>query len=380
MLSGSHKIKVAFSVTNCICNDQRVMKMAGTVEKLGCEITIIGRKSGDCCKSESVPFRTKRFSMLFKRSVLFYAFFNIRLFIYLLFHRFDILVANDLDTLLPNFLASRIKRCKLVYDSHEYFTGVPEIQDRHFVKSVWKSIERLLFPKLKNVITVCDSIADLYYTEYHIKPVVVRNCSPLAGEIIPLSRRELGISEDNLLLILQGTGINTDRGGEELIEAINITPDVSLMIVGTGDNLETIREKVKSYDLEDRIKFIPKCRWKTLIRFTAAADAGLSLDKSTNINYLCSLPNKLFDYLSAGIPVIATNLPELSNIINKYHCGILITAAYPDEISKAICALRDSNKLLSELKQNSVIASKSMNWELESLKVECLYRSIINDL
>jgi len=380
MLSGSHKIKVAFSVTNCICNDQRVMKMAGTVEKLGCEITIIGRKSGDCCKSESVPFRTKRFSMLFKRSVLFYAFFNIRLFIYLLFHRFDILVANDLDTLLPNFLASRIKRCKLVYDSHEYFTGVPEIQDRHFVKSVWKSIERLLFPKLKNVITVCDSIADLYYTEYHIKPVVVRNCSPLAGEIIPLSRRELGISEDNLLLILQGTGINTDRGGEELIEAINITPDVSLMIVGTGDNLETIREKVKSYDLEDRIKFIPKCRWKTLIRFTAAADAGLSLDKSTNINYLCSLPNKLFDYLSAGIPVIATNLPELSNIINKYHCGILITAAYPDEISKAICVLRDNNTLLSELKQNSVIASKLMNWEKESLKVECLYRSIINDL
>ena len=380
MLSVSHKLSVAFSVTNCICNDQRVMKMAHSVEKLGCEITIIGRKSGDCCKSESVPFRTKRFSMLFKRSVLFYAFFNLRLFIYLLFHRFDILVANDLDTLLPNFLASRIKRCQLVYDSHEYFTGVPEIQDRHFVKWVWKSIERLLFPKLNNVITVCDSIADLYYTEYKIKPVVVRNCSLLAGEIIPFSRRELGISEGNLLLILQGTGINTGRGGEELIDAIKITPGVSLMIVGSGDNLEIIREKVKRYNLEDSIKFIPKCSWKTLIRFTAAADAGLSLDKNTNINYLLSLPNKLFDYLSAGIPVIATNLPELSNIINKYHCGILIPVPSPEEISKAICALRDSNTLLSELKQNSVIASKSMNWEIESLKVECLYRSIINDL
>jgi glycosyltransferase involved in cell wall biosynthesis len=376
----SETIRVAFSVTNCICNDQRVMKMADTVERLGCEITIIGRKSGECCKSEKVPFTTKRFSMIFRRSFFFYAFFNIRLFLYLLFHDFDLLVANDLDTLLPNYLASRIKRCPLIYDSHEYFTGVPEIQNRHFVKWVWKSIEKLLFPRLKNVITVSDSIADLYHAEYHIKPIVVRNCSPQTGEVVPFSRRELGISENNLLLIFQGTGINTDRGGEELIDAINITPDVSLLIVGAGDSLEIIRTKVIRLNLQDRIKFIPKCKWETLMRYTATADAGLSLDKNTNINYLYSLPNKLFDYISAGIPVIATNLAELSKIINEFRCGILIPIPSPEEISKAICTLRDNKRLLSELKQNSVIASESMNWDKESGKVEDLYRSIINNL
>lgn len=374
------KIKVAFSVTNCICNDQRVLKMAGTVEQLGCDITIIGRKSGDCCKTGSVPFRTKRFSMIFKRSFLFYAFFNFRLYIYLLFNKFDILVANDLDTLLPNYLVSGFKRCQLIYDSHEYFTGVPELQDRHFVKWVWKSIEKNIFPRLKNIVTVSDSIAELYLSEYQIKPVVVRNCSPQAGIIVPFSRSELGVREDNLLMIFQGTGINRDRGGEELIEAVDITRDVSLLIVGAGDSLETIKEKVNSLNLGNRIKFIPKCEWKTLIRFTASADAGLSLDKNTNINYLYSLPNKLFDYLSAGIPVIATNLPELSRIIKEFQCGMLIPSPDPVEISKAICALRDNKALLEELKKNSVLASESMNWEKEALKVKDLYKSVIDDL
>ena len=122
----SYKIKVAFSVTNCICHDQRVMKIARSVSNLGCDIIIIGRRSGECCSSGSVPFKTKRFRMIFHKGFLFYKFFNIRLFIYLLFHKHDLLVSNDLDTLLPNYLVSKIKALPLVFDSHEYFTGVPD--------------------------------------------------------------------------------------------------------------------------------------------------------------------------------------------------------------------------------------------------------------
>ena len=143
MPSNIHKTRVAFSVTNCICHDQRVLKIAETVSSLDCEITIIGRKSGDCCDTDKIPFNTKRFKMFFKRGFFFYKCFNIRLFLYLLFHKYDLLVSNDLDTLLPNFLVSRLKHLPLIYDSHEYFTGVPEIQNRTFVKWVWKSIEKI---------------------------------------------------------------------------------------------------------------------------------------------------------------------------------------------------------------------------------------------
>jgi glycosyltransferase involved in cell wall biosynthesis len=373
-------IKVAFSVTNCICFDQRVLKIAGTVSRLGCDITVIGRKSGDCCDSDLVPFKTKRFKMIFKKGFLFYKFFNIRLFIFLLLHKYDILVSNDLDTLMPNFIVSRLRNIPLVYDSHEYFTGIPEIQNRPFVKWVWKSIEKSIFPHLKHVMTVSDSIALQYEKEYGIRPVAVRNCSMKTDQIIAYSRKELKINADNLLMVLQGTGINIDRGGKELIDAINITENVSLLIIGSGNQYEILIEKVSELGLEGRIKFIPKCPWNELMRYTRLADAGLSIDKNSNLNYNFSLPNKLFDYIAAGIPIIATRLPEIEKIMNEFNCGILISEPSPEVISSAIIQLRDNRSLLMKLKRNSIRASESLNWERESSKVEELYSFILNKL
>jgi glycosyltransferase involved in cell wall biosynthesis len=380
MSSHPDKIRVAFSVTNCICHDQRVLKMAGLVESLGCNIIIIGRNIGECCNNESVPYTAKRFRMIFKKGFLFYMFFNIRLFIFLLFNKYDLLVSNDLDTLLPCFLISKLKKLPLVYDSHEYFTGVPEIQNRPFVRWVWKSIERSVFPYLKYVMTVSDSIAVQYEHEYGLRPVTVRNCSMRTGNISPFTHEELGINPANLLLILQGTGINIDRGGEELIEAVDLTENVSLLIVGTGDQLDYLTRKVTALQLNERIRFIPKCPWLTLMRYTRSADAGLSLDKNSNLNYKFSLPNKLFDYISAGIPVIASDLTEISGILSQYNCGVVIPEVTPEEISRAIIALRDNRGFLSEMKRNSTIASESLNWETESLKAKKLYRSILDKL
>ena len=281
----SKTIKVAFSVINCICHDQRVMKIAETVSRMGCNIIIIGRKSGACCNYNSVPFITERFRMIFKRGFLFYAFFNIRLFIFLLFHKYDLLVSNDLDTLLPNFLISKLKRIPLVYDSHEYFTGVPEIQNRPFVKWVWKSIEKLVFPRLKYVMTVSDSIAIQYEKDYGLKPLTVRNCSVKTDLMVPFSRDELKLDPDHLLLIMQGTGINVDRGGEELIDAIAITDNVSLLVIGSGDKFQSLIDKTIKTGLSDRIRFISKLPWQELMRYTRSADAGFSGDKNSNVNY-----------------------------------------------------------------------------------------------
>jgi len=369
--------KVAFSVTNCICYDQRVLKIADTVSKLDCDITIIGRRKDNCCDTNIVPFRTIRFNMIFRKGFLFYKFYNIRLFIHLLLNKYDLLVANDLDTLLPNFLVSKLKRLPLVYDSHEYFTGVPEIQNRHIVKWVWMTIEKQIFPHLENVMTVSDSIAAQYEKEYGLRPLTVRNCSRNTDHIIPFSREELGVNKDHLLLILQGSGINIDRGGEELIDAICKTEGVSLMIVGSGDVSSYLQEKAKTLDATQRIKFIPKIRWEQLIRYTKSADAGLSLDKNTNINYRFSLPNKLFDYIASGIPVIAGNLDEVSKIIIENTCGIIIPEVTPDEISQAVIHLKSNPALLAELKKNSVIASEKINWETESVKVKEFYKRIL---
>jgi glycosyltransferase involved in cell wall biosynthesis len=381
LMADKQKIKkIAFSVTNCICHDQRVLKIAGTVARLDCDITIIGRKRGDCCNSDNVAFNTKRFKMLFKRGFLFYKFFNIRLFFHILFHKYDVLVSNDLDTLLPNFLVSKLKHLPLVYDSHEYFTGLPEIQNRPIVKWVWKTIEKLIFPRLKYVMTVSEPIASLYHEMYSIRPLVVRNFSKKAGQIIPFPKGEINVSADDLLLIIQGTGINIDKGAEELIDAVNITGGVSLLVVGSGDVVPHLKQHVKRLNIEYKVKFIQSVSWEKLMKYTKSANIGMCLEKDTNLNYRYSLPNKLFDYIAGGIPVIASDLPETGKILNEYKCGIIIPEVTPVDISKAILSFKNNPYLSAELKRNAVIASELINWEAESLKVTDFYKNVFGSI
>lgn len=377
MPASDKKPSVVFSVTNCICHDQRVQKMASVVTGLGCDVTIIGRRRGECCEEQQVPFRTKRYRMIFKKGFLFYKFFNIRLLFNLLFNKYDLLVADDLDTLLPNYIASKIRKVPLIYDSHEYFTEVPEIQDRPFVKWVWKTIERSIFPHLRNVMTVSDPIAEKYSEEYGIRPITVRNCAKTSKGIKSYTREELGIDHSHLLAILQGTGINADRGGKELIEAIGITDGVTLLIIGSGDLLPLLKSKVNDLNLQSRVRFIPALPWNEMMRYTKSADAGLSPDKGSNLNYRFSLPNKIFDYISAGIPVIAGDLQEVKKIIEGNNCGIIIPEITPHEISKALIKLRDDRLFLNRLKQNAVTASEKLTWEKEAEKVAAIYRSVL---
>ena len=380
MPSNKHNPSVVFAVTNCISYDQRVLKMAQTVEELGADIIIIGRKMGSSEGEDHVPFRTIKFRMIFTRGFLFYKFFNIRLFFLLLFIKADIIVSNDLDTLPACWLASKIRAKTLVYDSHEYFTGVPELLERKFVRSVWEKIEKLIVPCLENVITVSDPIADIFYEKYQIKPVVIRNCSRSSAAVIPVSRMELGIDEERLLLVLQGGGINIHKGAEELVEAMKSLPDVHLLIIGSGDVIPYLKRMASENDLECRINFLPRMPWSEMMRFTKAADAGLSLERDTNINYRFSLPNKMFDYISAGIPVIAGELPEIAKVIAGNSCGILIPSITPAEIARAVTLLDGNRDLLMVLKQNSGDAFKELNWEKESEKVKELYINLLAEV
>lgn len=350
--------------------------MSETVSDLGYQVLIIGRRLGTCCDEETIPFRTKRLRMLFRKGFFFYAFFNIRLFIYLLFRRIDILVANDLDTLFPNYLISRIRQIPLVYDSHEYFTGVPELNKRPFVRSVWKSIEKRIFPHLKTVITVTESLAGIYEKEYNLRPAVVRNCSRISSSVVPFPREKLGIDNSSFLLILQGGGINIDKGAEELVKAVCMTQNVSLLVAGSGDVIPLLKKMVRGLNIEDKVKFVPKIPWSELMRYTKSADAGMCLEKDTNINYRYSLPNKLFDYISAGIPVIAGDLPEIKKIIEENDCGIILQAITPEEISHAIIKLRDDVDLRRKLGNNSAAAAEILNWNRESEIVKRIYTNL----
>ena len=294
--------------------------------------------------------------------------YNLRLFFFLLCRRFDIYHSNDLDTLLPMWLTSFIFKKKLVYDSHEYFLGVPEIQNRYFVKKVWSSIESFIFPKLKYVFTVNKSISDLYFKDYKVRPLVIRNLPNKSSLIKVKTKKDLGLPDNKKLVILQGSGINVDRGAEELLEAISIQDDFFLSVVGKGDIVDKLKRRCAKSDLVDKVLFVPTLPYSQMMQFTLNSDVGVSLDKNNNINYKFSLPNKIFDYSKAEIPFVSTNLVEIRKIAEEFHTGVLISSLNPESIivglNKAIALKKSKNFISNIAKMNS-----TLNWESESVSL-----------
>ena len=360
--------KAVVTVTNDLSSDQRVQRSITVLQELGYSPTFVGRKLPDSSKPE-LTCHWKRFKLWFHRGFLFYANYNLRLFFYLLTHRFDFYLANDLDTLLPCFLIARMRSKTLVYDTHEYFTGVPEIQNRPVVKAVWTALERSLFPRLQTVITVNESIAHLYHRDYGIKPMVVRNIS---NDYLPQrvkSRAELGLPEDKFILINQGSGINADRGMEELLDAmLEAESDIILLLVGGGDVIAGLRKRAeKEQELRGRVHFVSRLPYREMLHYTLNADCGVSLDKPTNINYRYSLPNKIFDYIKCGIPLLCSDLVEPRRMVEHYRCGEIVADHQATTIGAGISRIRGNGK--AYYAEGLKRAYAENNWQRERQKL-----------
>ena len=291
--------KIIVSVTNDLSTDQRVDKVCATLQKEGYKVVLIGRKL-----KNSTPlhrsYTTKRIQLIFNKSFLFYAEFNFRLFFVLLFSKKDILLSNDLDTLLPNYLVGILQKKNIVYDSHELFPEIPELVDKPFVKKCWSTLETLILPKLKNTYTVCKSIADFYDKKYKTKFKTILNL-PNKKEL------ELGCfpfeSEGKKIIIYQGA-INIGRGLELIIDTMEFLDNCILVVIGNGDIYEDLSQKVKD---NIKIHFLGKIPPKELHKLTPLANLGLSIEDDLGLNYRFALPNKIFDYIQAEVPILVSD-------------------------------------------------------------------------
>ncbi|MDR0802221.1 glycosyltransferase [Fluviicola sp.] len=364
------------SVINDLNTDQRVHKICTFIENQGYDVLVIGRVLKSSQKMEARSYRTKRFRMFFENGPWFYAWFNFRLFWFLLFCKADILVSNDLDTLLPNYLVSKIRKKKLIYDSHEYFTEVPELISRPKVKAVWERIERFIFPKLQFVSTVNDSIAQKYREKYGLTLKVVRNVSPLWKPSVVKSKADLGIPEGKHILIMQGAGLNVDRGVEETIRIMPYLENCVLIIVGDGDVIPEMKALVTSEKWDELVLFFGKRPYKELLPFTQQADLGLSFDQPTNPNYLFSLPNKVFDYIHTSTPILCSNVVEVSKLVRKYRIGEVITDFKPQSLAKQVQQILNNPALIAKWKANCALAAEQENWETEVLQLETFYPKV----
>ena len=358
------------SVINDLVTDQRVNKSCLALRKVGYEVLLVGRQQRKSPPMDERPYATHRMKLIFEKGPFFYAEYNIRLFFFLLFHRADLLLSNDLDTVLPNFFVSRLKRVRMVYDSHEYFTETPELVNRPRVQRVWKRIEEFVLPKLDGMITVCNSIAELFRDKYRLKVDVIRNI-PLRSALPPkVDKSELGLPGDKHLLVLQGSGINIQRGAEELVMAMRHLDDCLLMIIGGGDVLPKLKQMVGEEKITDRVMFFPRMPYQKMMRYTQLAELGFCLDKDTNLNYRFSLPNKLFDFIQAGVPIVAApHLVEISKIVRQYDIGVFIEGYGPESLAKTIKSALADTERWAQWHNNTSAAARDLCWENEERKL-----------
>lgn len=351
-------------VTNDLSTDQRVHKTCITLQKCGYWVIETGRLLPESLPLERSYF-TVRKKLWFRKGPQFYAEFNIRLFLYLMSKNVDLIFANDLDTLPAAYLASKLRNKRLIYDTHEYYTETPELVNRPLVQLIWKKIEDYIFPKLNDILTVNASIAKLYGDKFNKTVHVSRNTPTTFAPERLKTRKELDLPENKRILILQGTGINVQRGAEETVLAMQYLENIVLLVVGSGDVIPTLKKMVDQHKLQEKVVFKPKMPFAELRQYTMNSDLGLAIDKDTNLNYHFSLPNKLFDYIHSGIPTLSSGLIELKQIIDQYDIGYYIQNHVPKHIASVIESIFANETRYNIVKQNTAKAKEELCWEQE---------------
>ncbi len=347
--------RIIISVTSDLATDQRVLKTADTCHRNGYRVRLVGRKLPGSLPLE-LPFAYNRMKLLFRRSAFFYAEYNIRLFFLLLVSPCDLLFCNDTDSLPANFLVAKLRKKKLVFDAHELFPEVPELQGRPRTKKIWESIEKLLFPHLKYALTVSASIANYYKQNYGLHMRLLRNL-PL---YFPPAERPARLPAAERMILYQGA-LNVGRGLDWVIEAMPFVSNARLVIVGSGSCEAELRARVAALGLEGRVSFEGNMPPEQLRNFTPRADIGLCLLEARGLSYYYALPNRIFDYLQAGVPVLATDFPEIAAVVRSYRTGVLVSRHDPQYLADTINAMLENPLDTSHF----AAAAQELCWERE---------------
>lgn len=363
--------KIICTVTNDLHYDQRMIRVCTTLTEAGYEVLLVGRETGQSVPLAVRPFAQKRFRLPFEKGKLFYAAYNARLFFFLLFARFDAVYAVDLDSLVPGFLVSKLRRKHLVFDAHEYFTEVPEVVERPRVKRVWEAVAKQLIPKISHAITVCQSLAVVFEQHYGTPFQVVRN--------VPFRKPapdQTTKPEPPFILLYQGV-LNEGRGIEEAVLALKqLDSTVHLWLAGEGDLSGEIRKLVGSEGLSERVRFLGKVSPAELPALTLSAHIGLNLLKNKGLNYYYSLANKAFDYVQAEIPCLCMRFPEYVRLQTEHEVFELLDTLSPSAVAQAVRRLRDDKHHYARLAANCHAAAEKWHWDNEKTVLLRLFENL----
>lgn len=362
------------TVTNDLNYDQRMQRICTTLTvEGGYRVLLVGRSLPSSKPLFEQVFEQKRLNCWARRGKLFYLEFNIRLFFFLLFRRFDAVCAVDLDTILAGSYAAFFRRKACIYDAHELFTEVPEVVARPRTQRIWAWVARHTIPKVTAAYTVCESLAEYFETHYGRPFGLVRNL-PFAlpkNENEPILLDDL--SGDAPIIMLYQGALNDGRGIAQILDAMpNLPPRLVLWLAGEGDLSQSLRAQTEALGLQNRVKFFGFVAPKDLKTLTAQCHIGLNLLENKGLNYYYSLANKFFDYIQAEKPALNMDFPEYSRLCAQYPVGALLPDLSQEAIQNAV------NQLLSPAFYKQCVAACAaardvFTWEKESPLLLAIY-------
>lgn len=355
-----------FTVTTDLTYDQRMIRICTSLAGYGYNVVLVGRELKSSLPLTTQRFQQKRIRCFFEKGKSFYAEYNIRLFFFLLFQKMDTICAIDLDTILPCYYISVIKKIHRVYDAHELFCEMKEIVTRPAIYRLWKKIERYTVPKFPLGYTVNSPIADEFRKMYGVNYKVIRN--------IALLREIPGVPKTEKFILYQGA-VNEGRSFETLIPAM-VSVNATLLICGDGNFMEQARKLVAEHDLQNRVIFKGKVAPDALRLITLQAYIGITLFEDKGLSNYYSLANRFFDYIHAGVPQLCVDYPVYNELNENLPVGILVKDLSPENLSLQLNNLLHNEVLYNSLQVNCMQARQKYNWQQEEKVLIAFYNNI----
>ncbi len=287
--------------------------------------------------------------------------------------KISLVTCHSLPVLPLGILFKIFKKSKVVYDAHELETegaGVSKIR-----KIPSKIIERILINYVDSIIVVSDSIAEWYKNKYNLKKVYVVKNFPRRQKIKQnnILKRKFNIKEDEILFINQGV-LGEGRGTEILLSVFSkLNPKKHIVFMGYGGLENEIKEYEKKFS---NIHFSPAVKPEEVIDYTAGTDVGVHLAENICLSYFYSLPNKIFEYILSGIPIIVSNFPEMAKIVDENNCGWKVSV---DKKSLRQLVEKISKEDIEKKKKNTLNCRDKFIWEEEGKKLVKIYEKLLRD-
>lgn len=368
--------KVCMFVWNNFVNDARVYKECRTLLENGYRVTLLCLKyEHDSTEMNSIEddITIKRVYTKFNKSnnifrkLIFYIVPIIKMATLGVKENADYYHANDLNTLFQGIIGAkfRLKKRKLIYDSHEVQT------DRSgYTSKKIKYIESILLNFVDSIIMTTKTRADYVKKLYNIDEIKIVHNYPMIydiDELNPIDLFELcNIPKDKKILLYQG-GIQEGRGIENLIYSMQEIELGVLVIIGNGSLKQNMIDLVIDLKIENKVKFIDAVDKHILKDYTAAADIGFQVLQNTCFNHYSAVSNKLFEYIMAGVPVIASKgFPEIERIISESKCGILVDTTETKNIAVGVNEILKNDSKFNKLKNDCIINRERYIWESKS--------------